>query len=235
MDATCSTPTCNRLKRVLSDDERARADRFLIDRHRRRFVLARGMLRSVLSHYLGCRPAELRFDYGRYGKPRLAGAQAASDLRFNVSHSGDLALMAFVRGRDVGVDVEFHGDQAQLIDLARRYFTPGEARQIAERRPGDRELAFFTCWARKEAVVKALGFGLTMALDCFEVAWDAEQPARLVWSAGGPAELADLTLVDVSAAPTAAAALAVRGEPLALRGFTLGDSTGCLFRPLIDS
>jgi len=209
------------LERVLSAEERSRVARAKHNGYRTRFVYVRAVLRFLLGHYLGSDAAAIDIDYGAHGKPRLAGAHAASGLRFNVSHSGDQALFAFARGRSVGVDVERHSRRAAMEAIARRYFAPAEAARIAAC-DGERRLrAFYACWARKEAVIKACGRGLSMALDGFEVGVDPDVPPRLVCIAAGLAELGDLALVDLPTRPGASAALAVKEPFTELAGFDL--------------
>ena len=208
------------LERTLSDDERSRAESAR-DPYRSRFVYVRAVLRFLLGHYLGCDAAAIRLEYGRHGKPRLAGAHAGSGLRFNASHSGGQALFAFARGRCIGVDVEQHSRRMELEPLARRYFTPAEAAQIAARRGDRQRRAFYACWTRKEAVIKACGHGLSMALDGFEVGVDPSAEPRPVYPAAEPAAPGELLLVDLPAAPDASAALAVESPFTELAGFDL--------------
>jgi 4'-phosphopantetheinyl transferase len=159
-----------RLEAVISEDERERAARFRMPEHGRRFAAARGILRLLLGEYLRVPAGEIRFGENAHGKPFVA-FPANTDLRFNVSHSGAAALLAFARGREVGVDVE----QVRLLPmherLAERFFTPAEAARLRALPEERRLAAFFDCWVRKEAVVKAVGRGVSFGLDRFEVAF----------------------------------------------------------------
>lgn len=137
----------------LSDDERERAGRFLLERDRRRYLAAHVALRTVLAAQLGSDPARLVFERGPFGKPRLRGPR----LRFSLSHSEDLAVIAVDREAEVGVDVEMLRDVDPA--LAEQVCTATERRQI-EADPAHRARAFLTCWTRKEACLKALGWGL---------------------------------------------------------------------------
>jgi 4'-phosphopantetheinyl transferase len=169
----------------LSADERARTGRFHREGDRRHFTLARGMLRRVLGRYLDQDPAALVFEYGHAGKPFLAaicpGVEAGRRLEFNLSHSGGWALIAAAES-PVGVDLEAARPMPDALDLARGNFAPGEIAALAA---PCREAAFLACWTCKEAFVKALGAGLSLALDGFEVAV-APRPAALL-SVGGSA------------------------------------------------
>jgi 4'-phosphopantetheinyl transferase len=154
---------------TLAADERVRADKFGFDGPRRRFVVARGALRLLLAEYLGVRPEDVAFDVDGGGKPRLATRRAASDLRFNVSHSGDLALIAVAVGCEIGVDVEQLREVSNLQRIAQRYFHPGEVDDVLGTAPEERPAAFLRCWTAKEAVLKACGTGIAGKLDTFRV------------------------------------------------------------------
>ena len=154
-----------RLYEILSDDERARANRFVFDRDRRRFVVCRGTLRQALASFLECEPTRVALTYSNYGKPSLHD----SDLEFNVSHSAGVALFAFAIGAQVGVDVEAVDRQVDIDGLAARFFSPDEADDLLTLPPQDRQGAFFDCWTRKESYIKAIGDGMSRALDSFSV------------------------------------------------------------------
>lgn len=147
----------------LHDDESRRAGRFRLARDRRRYVVARGLLRQLLAARLGTHPRAVQLAYGAHGKPRLAPRFAGGDLRFNVSHCGELALFAFCRGREVGVDVEAVVPMQDADAVARHFFPRGELRAYRALPPQDRERGFFTCWTRREAALKALGGALSAA------------------------------------------------------------------------
>lgn len=170
-----------RLAALLSEDERARAARYVRARSRDLFLLSRGGLRSVLGARLGRDPASLRFDYGPAGRPRLSEPGAP---HFNVSHSGALVLVALSRAGDVGVDVERISDAIGCEGLADRFFSTEEARGVrAVRDPRERRLAFFRCWTRKEAYLKVKGAGLTVALSRFRVSLLVDEPPALLATA----------------------------------------------------
>ena len=155
---------------TLSPDERHRAGRFHFERHRRRYVVARGALRFILGRYLERGPGQLRFTYGRFGKPDLeGGATAAADLRFNLSHAEDIALIALTRGSEIGVDVEFVREEFAGMEVAERFFSRAEVESLRASPEESRADAFFTCWTRKEAYIKALGAGLSHSLQQFTV------------------------------------------------------------------
>ena len=168
------------LLRTLNDDERARADRFHFAQHRRRFVVARGFLRALLGRYLRTTPEDVRFAYGPYGKPSLAEPDAANGLRFNASHSHELAVYAFVQDREVGVDVEYVNTEFAGEDIAKHFFSAYEVQALLSLPESERAAAFFRCWTRKEAYIKAIGNGLSHPLDEFDVTLAAGEPAALL-------------------------------------------------------
>jgi 4'-phosphopantetheinyl transferase len=209
-----------RLGRLLIDDETARAERFVFARDRRRFVVARGVLRELLGAYLGCPPGEVRFVYGPAGKPALAPPLAAAGLEFNVSHSGELALYAVGLHRPLGVDVEQVRELDELEALAERNFSSAERRALLALPPAERPAGFFACWTRKEAFIKALGEGLSHPLSAFTVSLVPGEPARFVEIGGeaGAAERWTLTTIDVGAGYHAAVA-AEGPVTVAMRGY----------------
>lgn len=154
----------------LAPDEAARAERFHFDEHRRRYTVARGLLRRLVGAYLGVAPTQPVFTYGDAGKPSLPG----SGLSFNVSHSGSCAAFAFTAGREVGVDVECLREVSDREALARRFFAPDESRALAAIDAARAPEAFFHCWTRKEAYIKAVGGGLSIDLAGFEVSVDPD-------------------------------------------------------------
>lgn len=206
---------------LLDADERARAARFVFERHRRRFTVARGVLRQVLGRYLGVDPREPAFDYGDHGKPALRHP-AGTALRFNVSHSHELALIAVTAGRDLGVDVERIDPERAAVSIAERFFAPAEVAVFRALPPEDWVPAFFNCWTRKEAYMKATGRGLSLGLDRFRVSLAPGEPAALVETAWNPADAARWSMRALDPGPGYAGALCVEGTGWRLRCFEAG-------------
>lgn len=162
---------------LLDEGEAERARRFHRSTDRDRFTLAHAALRVVLARFLGLRPAEIEYESGRHGKPRLR--RDPIPLQFSLSHSGDLGLIAVSRECEVGVDIEQVRLIADVLDITESHFSRGERdalQSLPESKRGD---GFFRCWTRKEAVVKALGEGLGFALDSFDVDIRTLSPAAL--------------------------------------------------------
>jgi 4'-phosphopantetheinyl transferase len=200
-----------KLKQILSEDERQRADRFRFDRDRNCSIASRGILRSLLGSYLGCDAREVRFRYSDRGKPELE-SPSNMDLRFNVAHSGDVILWGFTHARRIGIDVEKVRLDVDVSEIAERFFSSGERAQLQSVATGEQHEAFFRCWSRKEAYVKATGDGLSLSLDAFDVSISAAQPARLLETRPnlGEAERWAMHALDVQ--PGYAAAIVVERE-----------------------
>jgi 4'-phosphopantetheinyl transferase len=166
-----------RLSSYLSEEEASRAQRFVFPRDRDHFVVARGRLRELLGKYLRCPPNAVQFKTGRYGKPSLL--DDGDQLRFNLSHSHGLALYAFCIGRELGIDTEKIRPKFASEGIAERYFSATEQRELAEVPKELRDTAFFLCWTRKEAYIKAHGDGLQIPLDSFDVSLKPGEAAKL--------------------------------------------------------
>ena len=195
---------------TLSADERARAMAFRREGDRLRFVAARGSLRLLLGRYLDRAPGALEFGYGPRGKPELAGEGGGAELRFNLSHAGELAVIAVARGRAVGVDVERLGPGPAAAGIARTALSAAEKAALGMLAGPARGAAVFRAWSRKEAVVKALGEGLSLAPDRVAVSL-GQQPA-LFGIAGDAGAAARWRLVDLDLSPGYVGALAGEGR-----------------------
>jgi 4'-phosphopantetheinyl transferase len=176
----------------LSPDEVERADRFRFDKHRSAFVLGRGVLRALVASYLRIAPTEASFVYGPKGKPALGGV--ACPLSFNVSNSGDLAAYAFTLDCEIGVDIEHRKRLVEIEGIARRFFAPDEVGELLVLSEGERHEGFFNCWTRKEAYIKAVGDGLSVPLDSFQVTLQPGVPARMIALDGSTAAAERWTL-----------------------------------------
>jgi len=193
---------------ILTGEERGRADRFHFARDRDAFVTTRIVLRQLLARYTGITAQAVEFVQGNRGKPKLA----TGGIEFNVSHSGNISLLAFSR-LAVGVDIELIRPVADMDALVSRYFGPGERRQWAEVAVGEHGRAFFAAWTRKEAYVKAIGAGLSLPLESFDVTIDGDTAPRFLNVSGW--SLYDLEIAGY------AAALAVSSVVSEVRGWRL--------------
>ncbi|MDT5062756.1 MAG: 4-phosphopantetheinyl transferase [Acidobacteriota bacterium] len=214
---TTKPPQLQSLYTLLSPDEVSRAERFHFERDRASFIVARGMLRTILAVYLKLHPAQLQFRYNAYGKPALDGDEASSGLRFNLAHSHELALYAVTRNREIGIDVEYIRADFAGDEIAERFFSSTEIATLRKLSLEQRTEAFFNCWTRKEAYIKARGEGLSFPLDRFDVSLiPGEEPLTLnVHQASS--ETARWTLQSLMPEDGYVAAMAVEGDGWNLR------------------
>ena len=206
-----------RLREAVSEDELARGARYAFDRDRGRFLVTRAVLRSVLARYLETSPSALEFTYGVRGKPALTGRCGRAALTFNVSRSHDLALLAVARSDHVGVDLERIRRVADSDLIAGGSFAPAENAVLRLLPPADRRRAFFACWTRKEAYLKAIGEGLGFPTQAFAVTVDPNEPARLLQVDGDPEAPLRWTLCELRPATGYLGALAVEEPEAAVR------------------
>ena len=199
------------LAQILSEDERLRAERFYFERDRSRFIVGRGLLRFILSRYLEIPANKLQFCYSSRGKPELVETSSAYKLRFNVSHSQGIVLYAVTRDRSIGIDVEYIRPMPEAEQIVNSFFSVYE-NNVFQRLPlCQKQLSFFNCWTRKEAFVKAIGDGLSLPLNQFDVSLIPGEPARLL-GIRGDRSLTCWSLQDLTLDPGYVAALAVEGQ-----------------------
>lgn len=197
---------------VLADDETDRARRFRFDRDRRRYVVGRAWLRRTLGRYVGVDADRVRFEYLEHGKPVLAGGS----LRFNLAHSEGRAALAVTSSAEVGVDLEALRPGFAEDRIAERFFAPAEVAHLRGLPVGEQRVAFFECWTRKEAFLKAHGGGLSVPLDAFVVRFAMAKPAALLRSDLTASDVDHWALKDVSSwFPGCIACVAVR-DPAAV-------------------
>lgn len=203
----------DRLRRFLSPDELARAARFHFERDRQHFIVARGCLRTILSRYLKMHAADIQFIYGPQGKPQLdSSCLDTQPPYFNLAHSEGLAIYAVTRVGEIGIDLECIRPEFTGDDIANRFFSPGEVSCLNAMPKDVRPEAFFNCWTRKEAFIKAIGMGLSLPLDQFEVTLAPGEPAQLVRTTWDEDEASRWSIksIDVGENYVAAVAVAAR-------------------------
>ena len=204
------------LLRTLSPDEISRAANFCIERDRVRFIVARGVLRSILGRCLGIEPDQLAFHYGPQGKPYLSDVAARSSIRFNLSHSDDVAVYGITQGRDIGIDVErvrhdFPGDE-----IAVRFFSPRERALLCSLPPRMSAETFFRFWTCKEAYVKARGGGLSISFNHFDVSDILNRSNGTLKGRSGREPDSIWSLMEFDPGPGYVAAVALEGYPCRL-------------------
>ena len=211
-----STDSVKLTESTLSADEAERAARFRFEVDKSRFIVSHGVLRNTLGRYLHRNPAELTFSINQYGKPALVN----SNVEFNLSHSGDFVLIAVTQGRKIGVDVERIRQGISSHVISQQYFSKAEVAELQALPIEKRESAFFTCWTRTEAYIKAQGLGLSLPLESFDVSLTPGHPAILRATRPDEKEAARWTLRSLDVDPNYAGAIAVEGADLDLRLFS---------------
>ena len=205
--------TILKMSTFLAPEERGRAEKYFKAIDRDHFIIARGVLRGILSTYLRVPPNEIKFIYNEYGKPAIHDNQNYCALNFNLSHSKDLALYALACGRRVGVDIEYIREEFATLDIAERFFSKDEVKALKAAPEELRTEAFFNCWSRKEAYIKAIGMGVSYPLDGFTVSLAPGAPALLNVSAD-ESEPTRWRMYAIIAAEDYASALIVENPPV---------------------
>lgn len=198
---------------LLSVDEQARADKFRFKDARQHYIYGRGVLRSLIGQYERRAPAAVAFVYGDQGKPGLA----SGDLRFNLSHAEGVALIGFAQGREIGVDVERVRLLTDAERVARRFFSETEYEAYTAVPEPLKPQAFFNCWTRKEAFIKAIGEGLSCPLKSFDVTLRPGEPACLQHIRGGQTTAGQWRLHALEPAPGYVGAVLAQGQAWGLR------------------
>jgi 4'-phosphopantetheinyl transferase len=192
---------------ALSEDERARAAKFHFPHLQRRFRVRRALLRLLLAGYARGEPSALRYRFNRYGKPELETVSANKRLYFNLSHSGALVLYGFTYVGEIGVDIECAMPIDDMALVARQHFTPEEQNALWALPSEQQVTGFYNCWTRKEAILKAVGIGLTLPLEGFSVGLTPETPAQILWAGDARLHHVELFNIPIHAPYVAAAAL----------------------------
>lgn len=208
------------LSSLLSEDEAERARRFHFEKDRNHYTVARGLLRRVLAAYLDSDPVDLQFAYADKGKPFLAGNHRGA-LNFNLAHSQGMAIYAFSQGRELGVDLERLREDFGGEKIAARFFSANEINELRKVPENLKTRAFFNCWTRKEAYIKARGEGLSMPLDEFDVSLAPGEPAAFLGNHKDAGEILRWSMQSLSVAEGYVAALVVEGHDWQLQSFSL--------------
>jgi 4'-phosphopantetheinyl transferase len=206
------TPLSNSVAtHVLSPDELDRARRFRFERDRVCFIQSRSALRCLLGHYLATSAMRIRFEYLHNGKPALQTKLNSLGLRFNVAHSASWALIAICTDREVGIDIEEIRRDLDTGSLAERFFSPRERANLRELSDDLQLVAFFACWTRKEALLKATGTGLSSPLEGFSVSTNPALDPILEETGGSSGFQGQWSLADLNVEQGYRATLAVEG------------------------
>jgi 4'-phosphopantetheinyl transferase len=208
-------PALPTAEKYLSKQERETAGRFFHAADRMRYILAHGILRDLLSRYMQVDPVGLQFIANEFGKPDLAAIGTQPALRFNLAHSGDVILYAITQRRQVGIDVEKIRADVDVMELAASQFADQEIKELRRLSLTERQDAFYRVWTRKEAYIKALGTGLSLALNKFAVTVGTDKSIEVSWAEGDPEAARKWAMFDVDTHPEYAAAVVVEaGRPV---------------------
>jgi 4'-phosphopantetheinyl transferase len=197
---------------LLSGDERIRAERFHFEKDRERFIIRRGILRTLLGGYSGVGANRLQFCYGKNGKPALADEFGKGKICFNSSSSEGSAIYAFTRDSEIGVDIEYMRDIPEMAQIAERIFSVKEKALFLTLPESRRKEAFFKWWTCKEAFIKAIGEGLSYPLDEIDVLLAPDEPAKLLRIEGNSEAASRWSIQDLRPASGFAAAVAIKGQ-----------------------
>jgi 4'-phosphopantetheinyl transferase len=211
--------------RVLTQDELDRAHRFHFEHLQQSFVVTRGALRLLLGAYLDTPPTDIEINYASKGKPYLAPGMR---MRFNVSHSGDMALYAFAKDCELGIDVEQIRPLNDLLEVASQNFCKQEVADLLSLPQDQRELSFYLCWTRKEAYIKAIGDGLSAPLDDFRVTLLPNEPARLFHMLNDVDKGREWTMLNLALGTDYAGAMVFGGGERPVKMRTLADAAELL-------
>ena len=193
----------------LSAIEMARAEKFRFASDRQRYTVSVTVLRQLCARYLDAAPQSISFRYGEYGKPAL---DSNADLRFNLSHSAGYAIIGFAKKDAIGVDIEHIQPIAEIETIARNFFSPAELKALSSLRGAELTRAFYRCWTRKEAIIKAIGSGLSFPLESFAVSVDDDNHAQVLETQWDPTECSRWRLFSFPPADDYIAAVAVKGK-----------------------
>jgi 4'-phosphopantetheinyl transferase len=205
------------LAQILSGQERQKADRFYFPADRERYIVGRALVRTLLGRLLGRWPAALTFRYSEFGKPRLPDDADGRSLHFNVAHSEDLIVVGLAAQRQVGIDVERVREDLEIDKIALRFFSLREQAEWGTVPTDQKQAAFFRCWTRKEAYIKARGEGLSTPLDQFDVSLRPGVHPILLATRPDPTQAIRWVIQDLDVGPLHMAAIVVEGSNWQLR------------------
>jgi 4'-phosphopantetheinyl transferase len=208
------------LASVINSAEQTQARKFRFEQHRVRYIFSQATLRRILSRYLHVRPQEIVFDFNEFGKPFLPKSSEKAALRFNMSHSEGLVVVAVAMNRHIGVDVERIRAIDDINAIARDYFAMQERTLLESAPPGRKEEAFYMCWTRKEAYIKAVGMGLSIPLNSFDASIPEGMPGRRLQATESSLGVEQWWLSDLTMPDRYVGALAIEGTPPTIRYVT---------------
>lgn len=205
---------------LLSADEIKKASKFKFEINQQQFIIARGILRLLSGKYLNIKPNAIDFKYGEYGKPEYG---FHSDLKFNISHSGDLIVLGFVKDFDIGVDVEKVKNDFDVLEIASNFFSALEIETLKKVPKAQQVEYFYRCWTRKESFIKAKSLGLSFPLDSFSVCIHSDKKSELLETKWDAAEKHQWKLFTLSPKPDYLSAISIQGNIKTVKYFNFKD------------
>lgn len=202
----------------LSPDELAKANRYKFEKDRIHYITGRAYLRIILGNYLNQSPADINFSYTNKGKPFIIN----SNVKFNLAHSGGRAVYAFTKNNELGIDIEYMRELPDAVQIANRFFSADEVIEFSEVNARDVSAAFFNCWTRKEAFIKAVGEGLSYPLKDFTVTLKPGDKPELKWIKDKPDEVNEWKLFNLDEEINYVASLAVKFKDVKIIYSSLG-------------
>jgi 4'-phosphopantetheinyl transferase len=197
---------------LLDTDEKNKADRFKFAKHRNNFISFRAYLRIILSEYLNTHPAKITFSYADKGKPFISD----SEIKFNISHSDNFAVYAVTSQIEIGIDTEKIKELPDALSIAKNYFSEMEVKQFSEVNENNYKQAFYNCWTRKEAFIKAIGEGLSFPLADFSVSFMPGEAPEMKWIKDKPEESLLWTIINIDLEKEFISSLAIRSNQIRL-------------------
>ena len=207
-----SKPYIDTLRKNLIDEESQKAIKFVFEKDRVRYTIARGILREILGSYLSVEPKEVNFSVNKYGKLSIDRKYHQTNLNFNLSHSGDMIVYGVIKDKKIGVDVENIRSTDSCEDIINRFCSGHEICEFNMLPAHIKQRAFFNCWTRKEAYIKALGLGLYYPLEHFSVSLTPGKDAELTYDKNY--DISDWSLKEIISNDQYVGAVAVEGKDL---------------------
>jgi 4'-phosphopantetheinyl transferase len=207
--------------KTLSPNERDRADRFRFEKDKAHFIVFTGALKTIIGRYLNCDPRRIQFQYSEFGKPYLMANHDGDAFFFNMAHSNHLAVIGFGRILQIGIDIEFIRPIPDIDEIGKRIFSPNEYKKYHSLPENQKQTAFFNCWTRKEAFIKAIGKGLSFPLDRFSVSFAPGNSCRIIDIDGDTEKASKWSLVHFIPAKNYSAALALNDRVIKIGYYTL--------------
>ncbi|MFD1162101.1 4'-phosphopantetheinyl transferase family protein [Hwangdonia seohaensis] len=214
------TPIIENLKHLIDMDEKQKASKFRFKKDQNIFIIARGALRFLSAFYLNMDAKEIEFKYGEYGKPEY---NFDSDLKFNISHSGEIIVLSFVKNFEIGVDIEKIKDNFDVFEIASNFFSTLEIETL-KKVPKEKQVEYFyRCWTRKESFIKAKSVGLSFPLDSFSVCIHSDKKTELLETKWDAAEKHQWKLFTFSRQPDYLGAISIKGNIKTVEYFNFND------------